>query len=60
LLPDLIFRLRLKEPALAHPRYLQSLLTYPRKRSEVQSLAGVLWEFLQTKLDGLIRRHKFQ
>ncbi|KZE43163.1 hypothetical protein AVW14_19305 [Stenotrophomonas maltophilia] len=21
---------------------------------------GVLWEFLQTKLDGLIRRHKFQ
>lgn len=40
LLPDLIFRLRLKEPALAHPRYLQSLLTYPRKRSEVQSLAG--------------------
>lgn len=40
LLPDLIFRLRLKEQALALPRYLQSLLTYPRKRSEVQNLAG--------------------
>lgn len=40
LLPDLIFRLRLKRDGEVRASYLQSLLTYPTKRSSVQKLAG--------------------
>lgn len=40
LLPDLIFRLCLKDSAPICPRYLQALLTHPRKRKQMQSLAG--------------------
>lgn len=40
LLPDLIFRFLLKNSAPATLRYLQALLTHPRKRREIQSLAG--------------------
>lgn len=40
LLPDLIFRLVIKKENRISPIYLHSLLTYPTKRKEVQSLAG--------------------
>jgi type I restriction enzyme S subunit len=40
LLPDLIFRLRLKREGGVRASYLQSLLTYPTKRALVQKLAG--------------------
>jgi type I restriction enzyme, S subunit len=40
LLPDLIFRLRLKSDAEVSPRFMQALLTHPRKRRELQALAG--------------------
>lgn len=40
LLPDLIFRLRLKPTAPIIARYLQALLTHPGKRKSIQSLAG--------------------
>lgn len=40
LLPDLIFRFRLKPDAPLSARYLQSLLTHPGKRKSIQSLAG--------------------
>lgn len=40
LLPDLIFRLCLKDSAPVRPQYLQALLTHPGKRKEVQRLAG--------------------
>lgn len=40
LLPDLIFRLVIKKNNRISPIYLHSLLIYPTKRKEVQSLAG--------------------
>lgn len=40
LLPDLIFRFRLKNLAPVAPRYLQALLAFPGKRKDIQSLAG--------------------
>ncbi|KAA5842593.1 restriction endonuclease subunit S [Pseudomonas chlororaphis] len=40
LLPDLIFRFRLKPLAPVVPRYLQALLAFPGKRKDIQSLAG--------------------
>jgi len=40
LLPDLIFRFRLKLDAPLVVRYLQALLTHPGKRKSIQSLAG--------------------
>lgn len=40
LLPDLIFRFRLKILAPVVPRYLQALLAFPGKRKGIQSLAG--------------------
>jgi type I restriction enzyme S subunit len=40
LLPDLIFRFRLKNQAPVVPRYLQALLAFPGKRKDIQSLAG--------------------
>lgn len=40
LLPDLIFRLCLKDSAAVRPQYLQALLTHPGKRKEIQRLAG--------------------
>lgn len=40
LMPDLIFRLKLKADAPVCPRYLQALMTWPTKRKEVQALAG--------------------
>lgn len=40
LLPDLIFRFRLKKLAPVVPRYLQALLAFPGKRKDIQSLAG--------------------
>lgn len=40
LLPDLIFRLRLREDAELVPQYLHQLLIHPGKRRDIQSLAG--------------------
>ena len=40
ILPDLIFRLLLKETAKVLPEYLWGVLTHPGKRKQVQSLAG--------------------
>lgn len=40
LLPDLIFRFRLKEGVPVLPRFLHALLTHPSKRRELQRLAG--------------------
>lgn len=40
LLPDLIFRLRLKESADLHPIFLWHLLNEPHQRKVIQSLAG--------------------
>jgi type I restriction enzyme S subunit len=40
MLSDLIFRFRLNSDAKVEKRYLQSLLVFPTKRSEVQKLAG--------------------
>lgn len=40
LLPDLIFRFRLKPDVPLYARYLQALLTHPGKRKSIQSLAG--------------------
>ena len=40
LLPDLIFRFRLRSDARVVPRYLQQLIVYPSKRSDIQKLAG--------------------
>jgi type I restriction enzyme S subunit len=40
LLPDLIFRLRLRRDAAVHTSYLHQLLIYPTKRREIQRMAG--------------------
>ncbi|WP_245192607.1 restriction endonuclease subunit S [Arthrobacter pigmenti] len=40
LLPDLIFRLKIRTPAQITPEYLQAVLAHPRKRKQVQGLAG--------------------
>lgn len=40
LLPDLIFRLKLRESAPIFPGYLHQLLIHPGKRREIQKLAG--------------------
>jgi type I restriction enzyme S subunit len=40
MLPDLIFRLRIKQNAAVLPEYLWGLMTYPTKRRQVQALAG--------------------
>ena len=40
MLSDLIFRFRLNSDAKVEKQYLQSLLIFPSKRSEVQKLAG--------------------
>jgi type I restriction enzyme S subunit len=40
MLPDLIFRFRLKPTAQLNPTFLWGLLTYPTKRRQVQALAG--------------------
>lgn len=40
LLPDLIFRLVIKDKNEIHPIYLWKLLSYPSKRKEIQSLAA--------------------
>ena len=40
MLPDLIFRLRIKEKAPVRAEYLWGLLTHPGKRRSIQSLAG--------------------
>jgi type I restriction enzyme S subunit len=40
MLPDLVFRLRIKSGFPAMPEYLWGLLTYPTKRKKVQALAG--------------------
>jgi type I restriction enzyme S subunit len=40
MLPDLIFRLRIKEKAPLRTEYLWGLLTHPGKRRGIQSLAG--------------------
>lgn len=40
LLPDLIFRLRLNPDAQLLPEYLHQVLIHPRKRRDIQSLAG--------------------
>jgi type I restriction enzyme S subunit len=40
MLPDLVFRLRIKSGFPAIPEYLWGLLTYPTKRRKVQTLAG--------------------
>ena len=40
MLPDLIFRLRIKDKAPVRAEYLWGLLTHPGKRRSIQSLAG--------------------
>jgi type I restriction enzyme, S subunit len=40
LLPDLIFRLRLREKSEVEPEFLHRLLIHPSKRREIQKLAG--------------------
>lgn len=40
MIPDLVFRFRLKADAAVDPCFLQQLLIYPTKRRDIQKLAG--------------------